>query len=112
MPEQNLASVAEELANQLQDLTDELVAMRSRGRRWIGAVIAVVVFGFLSMGVTFILAAADARAQDRENDRRWCALLDATTTPVPSGTPNTPATARQRAILAELNALRRDLGCV
>jgi len=111
MPEQNLASVAEELADELERLTDQVSALRSRGRRWIGATIAVVVFVFLSMAAAFTLSAMDSRAQDRENDRRWCALLDATTTPVPSGTPNTPATARQRAILAELNTLRRDLGC-
>jgi len=108
MPEQDLAIAAEELADGLQGLSAQVAALRRQSRWWIGGLVLLVV----AMGVTFMLASAAARAEDRENDRRWCALLDATTTPVPSGMPETPTTKRQRAILAELNTLRRDLGCI
>jgi len=106
MPEQNLATVADELADHLDALSKELASVRRRGRRWIAGLVLLL----LAMLATGGFAAADTRAQDRENDRRWCALLDAVTTPVPAG-PNTPASARQRKIIAELDRLQEQFHC-
>lgn len=104
----DLEQLGKSISARLTELTSELEKLRRRGFRTLALVVLIIGAMFAAVGI----AVVDSRHHDRENDRRWCALLDATTRPVPSNAPATPTTARQRAIIAQLNQLRRDLGCV
>jgi hypothetical protein len=102
-----LEALTRRLAEHLGELTTQLAKQRRRDRRWMVVTAAVL----LGMTATGTVAAVDARAQDRAQSQRWCELLDTITVPVPTAAPQTPATERQRKVIAQLTKLSEDFDC-
>lgn len=103
----DLEQTAERVATQLEKLTTQVEKLRTRSRQWIAAGIVAVIL----MGVAIFVSGADSRQQNREADRRWCALLGELTIPLPADNVKSPARARSERLVQQLTELKRELGC-
>lgn len=104
---QKVAEALEGVLDELGKLTTQVDRLRQRGRWWIGGLVLFVA----AILIAGTLGRVDARHQDRENNQRWCSLLNTITAPLPPGQATTPTTERQRTTLAKLNELRDQFGC-